>query len=70
MQIQIHKKIGKHEAGSIVSTDGIDGVPASRFWRRRLLDAKTDGCCEIVTPVTKLPFELSDVDNELPEEGE
>lgn len=24
------------------------GAPADRFWRRRLKDAETDGCCEIV----------------------
>lgn len=33
-----------------VQTDD-DGVPLDEFWRRRLADAESDQCVEIVKPV-------------------
>ena len=27
-----------------------EGTPLDYYWQRRLKDAKTDGCCEVVAP--------------------
>ncbi len=34
----------------IVEVPEVDGIPSEQFWRRRLKDAQTDGCCEVVQP--------------------
>jgi hypothetical protein len=49
MKLKIHNVSG-YQPGSIISVDDIDGVPAERFWRNRLKDAKIDNCVEIVKP--------------------
>jgi hypothetical protein len=46
-QLRIKKHIEGHKPGDIVKIEcDLSGMPLSRNWRRRLLDAKTDGCCE------------------------
>lgn len=50
IQIRVHRVPG-HESGKVIPVDVCeDGIPLSREWRRRLKDAKTDGCCEVVSP--------------------
>lgn len=34
----------------IVEVPEVDGIPSEQFWRRRLKDAQTDDCCEVVRP--------------------
>lgn len=43
-----------HQPNSVIYVDvDKDGVPLEKFWRRRLLDSKTDNCCEIVSQAQK-----------------
>jgi flagellar basal body L-ring protein FlgH len=53
VQIKVTKNMSAYKVGDIITVP-IDekGTPKSLFWRRRLKDAKMDGCCEIVRPVT------------------
>lgn len=52
--IQINKKIGPHPPGTTLGVDAdLNGTPLDEFWRRRLKDAKTDDCCEILKPKAK-----------------
>ncbi len=53
IEIKINKRMANHAVGDIVSVPGDDGVPLETFWRRRLIDAEVDGCCEIVMPALK-----------------
>ncbi len=49
LQIKILKTLGAYFEGQIVRVDtDSNGVPVSRFWRRRLKDASSDGFCKIV----------------------
>lgn len=42
----------KIKDGSIVKVEtDIEGIPVNVFWRRRLRDSKTDGCCSLVEDV-------------------
>lgn len=50
MKIKVNMNLGDHNKGDIVKVEARDGVPTSPFWRKRLRDAKIDGCCEIVQP--------------------
>lgn len=34
----------------IIEVPDIDGIPSEQYWRRRLKDAQTDGCCEVAQP--------------------
>ena len=47
--IKVLKDLPGASAGRRVKVE-VDnaGTPISAFWRRRLLDAKIDGCCELV----------------------
>lgn len=55
LKIQVNKNIGDYGPGSIVSVDADqEGTPLNHIWRRRLKDAETDQCCEIVEPEKKL----------------
>ena len=54
LKIQVNKTIGDYGPGSIVSVDADgEGTPLNHIWRRRLKDAETDQCCEIVEPEEK-----------------
>lgn len=49
--IRINKTFGPYKEGQVVRVDtDADGVPLEAYWRRRLQDAQTDGCCEMVQP--------------------
>ncbi len=50
MKIKIKANLGRHKKGDLVKVEERGGVPADPFWRKRLRDAETDGCCEIVQP--------------------
>ena len=54
LKIKINKTIGDYGPGSVVSVDADkEGTPLNNIWRRRLKDAETDQCCEIVEPEEK-----------------
>lgn len=43
-----------HPVGSVVEVAAkADGSPAELFWRRRVRDAKTDGCVTVLTDEPK-----------------
>lgn len=46
-------KIPNIKAGEIVTVPAKNGVPTDSFWRKRLRDAKKDGCCEVVNSTKK-----------------
>ena len=49
--IRVKKPVDGYKEGDEVRVATDDaGIPLARSWRRRLADAKLDGCCEIVTP--------------------
>lgn len=54
MDIKINKPFPGYNVDQLVmvQTDS-EGTPLDFFWRRRLKDAKTDNCCEIVKSATK-----------------
>ena len=47
MKLKINNVPG--HSGTIDIEDS-NGIPVSRFWRKRLKDAKTDNCVEVVKP--------------------
>lgn len=49
MKIKCNNIIGRRQ-GEVVDVKDSNGVPMDIYWRRRLVDALDDGCCEIVTP--------------------
>lgn len=54
LKVQVNKQIGDHKPGTIINVDADKlGTPLNLIWRRRLKDAETDQCCEIVKPKTK-----------------
>jgi hypothetical protein len=55
IRVSILKNIPGHVKGQIVevAVDG-KGIPLDRAWRRRLADAKTDSCIEIMKPSEKI----------------
>lgn len=53
-KIKVNKDLGPYTKGQVVTVElDNDGVPTSTYWRRRLTDAKHDGCCELVQPRQK-----------------
>jgi len=49
VKIKVNKTLMNFAAGSVVTLPvDHNGVPFAAFWRRRLKDAETDNCCEIV----------------------
>jgi len=50
-QIEILKTLGEYKEGQIITVAvDKDGVVLSRFWRRRIKEAKSDGFCRILEP--------------------
>ncbi len=46
-----------HVPGSVITVPADShGTPLDEYWRRRLKDAKTDGCCEVVVAQPKPPI--------------
>ena len=49
--IKVNKPVDGYKEGEEVRVATDDaGTPLARSWRRRLADAKLDGCCEIMKP--------------------
>ena len=49
VKIKIKKKMTHYDVDQVVNVaSDPNGVPLDLFWRRRLRDAKIDGCCEVV----------------------
>lgn len=49
IQVQINKAFSGYVKDQVVSVEvDADGMPVHIEWRRRLDDAKIDGCCEVV----------------------
>lgn len=48
MKIKILRSFGAYTAGETLEIDAEGGIPKQLFWRRRLRDAKRDGCLEVV----------------------
>jgi len=49
IKLKLNKPMAGYEEGREVAIDvDRNKVPLKRFWRRRLKDAKTDNCVEIV----------------------
>ncbi len=46
--LKINAPLKKHKVGDVISIEFKDGKPVSPYWQRRLEDAKTDKCVEIV----------------------
>lgn len=53
--LKLSRKLLGQGPGIIRVRKGSDGAPAERYWRDRLKDAETDGCCEIVKPEKAKP---------------
>ena len=48
ISIQLNRALRGKPAGAVVRVPANrDGQPKDRYWRDRLKDAETDGCCEI-----------------------
>jgi hypothetical protein len=57
-KLRIKKPLGIYRAGQeieIMLDDG--GKPLDLYWRRRLEDARTDGCCELLSPAPRDPLD-------------
>lgn len=49
IKIQVNHGFADYDDGEIVEVEAHEtGEPVELFWRRRLRDAKTDRCCEVV----------------------
>ena len=52
IKVKINKPFGRYSIGTIVpvkvDANRIPMGSLGQFWRRRLKDAETDGCCEVV----------------------
>jgi len=54
IKIVVRAAIPGYEKGQVVMVEVDENqTPIKRFWRRRLADAKTDHCIEIVAPPKK-----------------
>jgi len=60
MKVKINKPIFGHKVGQIIDikTTG-NNIPISIYWRRRLQDAETDNCIEIIKEKPQKKCELS-----------
>lgn len=47
MQIKCNKIHG-FKPDQVIEVEDANGIPKDAFWRKRLNDAKLDGCCEVV----------------------
>jgi hypothetical protein len=56
VNIRINKSFGPYTVGQEVKVTADEGgIPLDQYWRRRLQDAATDGCCEVVTESKQTP---------------
>lgn len=59
IEIRVKHGIAGRESGEVVKVEAREnGDPEDLFWRRRLRDARVDGCCEVVEdePVAQLDW--------------
>ena len=54
IKLKLNCDIAHYKMGEIISVD-VDkhGVALDVFWRRRMIDAKFDKCCEVLTHTAK-----------------
>lgn len=53
VEIKINTVPGHTPGSTVVVECDENGTPLSREWRRRLVDAKSDNCCEVVKKESK-----------------
>lgn len=53
LTLKLNRKLRGQGPGEIRVRKGSDGKPQDKYWRDRLKDAETDGCCELVEISTK-----------------
>ncbi len=53
--LKLNRKLHGQGPGEIRVRKGKDGLPQDRYWRDRLKDAETDGCCELVKAEKSAP---------------
>ena len=54
LKLKINKPVGGYEKDDIITIEcNMDKIPLSAYWRRRLIDAKIDGCCEFISIVKR-----------------
>jgi len=46
-KIKVNKPLKTFEAGQVITVD-FDNYKDRIYWKRRLEDAKIDGCCELI----------------------
>lgn len=62
MKLKINQDMAGYKAGRTINISvDINNVPLDLFWRRRLKDAKTDNCVEVIKPSkSKLEKKIND----------
>ncbi len=56
IRIKVKKQMAHHFIGKIIHLPADkNGVPLDLFWRRRLKDAETDNCCEVIKSAPSKP---------------
>lgn len=51
IKIKVNRRLPGYRVGQVVEVKAdAEGTPLDQFWRRRLRDARMDGCCEVVAP--------------------
>ncbi len=48
LTLKLNRKLRGQGPGDVRVEEGPDGQPKDKYWRDRLKDAATDGCCELV----------------------
>lgn len=65
IKLKLNFEMRGFPAGRVVSVQTDDhGVPLEKFWRRRLHDAVTDNCVEVVEPLKSKKAKQSKSKNE------
>lgn len=57
-------------AGTIIVLEDDNGIPLSKYWRRRLEDSKTDNCCEVLSAKESKPEKIKASDKPKKTKGE
>lgn len=56
IKVRVNGTIPGYKPGQVVAVETDEhGTPLELQWRRRLRDAKTDNCCEVVAPAKPEP---------------
>ncbi len=68
LKLKINKPVCGYEKGDIITLEcNMDKIPLSAYWRRRLIDAKIDGCCEFISTVKQRKLSKSSKSSKLSE---